>query len=96
LALGGVAGVLALKKHDELVRACPGSVCEPALTGERDAYRRWGLISTVGFAAGGVGLGGGIVLLLLKPSEPRADRASAGVVVAPYWGVNEGGLKGTF
>jgi hypothetical protein len=94
LALGGVAGVLALQKHNQLAHDCPGSVCDPALSGERSQYHRWGLISTLGFAAGGVGVGSGVVLLLIEPSAARDDRA--GVVVAPYCGLGEGGLKGSF
>ncbi len=97
LALGAVMGGLALGKHDEIAGKCPSGHCLPsdqtALGPQIDTYHTLGLVSTIGFIAGGVLAGAGVVLLVTAPSpKPSSSR----VHLQPVVGAGFAGVKGAF
>jgi hypothetical protein len=90
LATGAVAGGLAMHKHAQLERACPGGVCPPERQSDLDDFRTLTTVSTIGFVVGGVGAATGIVLLLVAPSSEPSPR------VAAYVGPTAAGIRGQF
>lgn len=72
IAVGAIAGVIAVRKHGELVDACPDGICPPSQEEALDSYRLMGTLSTVGFIAGAVGGVAGMTLLLTAPSATAA------------------------
>ncbi len=85
LSLGGLgvaagigAGAVVASDSTDLSKACsPTKVCPSSKQSELSAAKTWATVSTVGFAAGGVGLATGLVLLLVgnhrsdAPTEAR-------------------------
>jgi hypothetical protein len=77
-----------MTKHNRLATDCPNGKCGPAHKRAYDSYHTVATVSTIGFVAGGVAAGAGVVLLLVKPQslvsnralikERRSARASAG------------------
>jgi hypothetical protein len=94
LILGGVTGGLAMGAHSTLAGECPGGTCPSNKQSDVDSYHTLGLLSTIGFAVGGVGAATGIVLLLIAPKHESAPAAAQGpgLQVAPL--VGPGGLGG--
>ena len=95
LVVGGVSGVLALLKRNELDDNphCTDGKCGYAVEDEVGSLRAFRTVSTVGFIAGGALAATGIVLLLTGPSHEaqgrRAPRQLA-LTIAPsgvqVWG----------
>jgi hypothetical protein len=103
LVLGGVTGVLAMSKHNKLASDCPDGVCGPAQKADFDHYHTLGMLSTIGFVAGGVGAGAGVVLLLVRPQtlvqQQPNDHAKAkhgSFAWSAFFGVGSAGVEGTF
>ena len=69
VALGGVMAGLALGKRSELKDAGCGTTCPHEKQADVDSLDRLRVVSSVGFIAGGVLAGAGIVLLLTSPSS---------------------------
>lgn len=91
LVLGAVAGGLAVSKHAALATACPTGRC----TGQSDAissYHTVGMLSTVGFIAGGALAATGAVLLITAPRAKPVREARVGLVV----GLGYAGAEGSF
>jgi hypothetical protein len=79
LALGAVTGVLAMSKRSELDKnpSCADDhVCPRQLSSSVDGLNTLRTVSTVGFIAGGVLAGAGVVLLLTAPKATEAPRAA--------------------
>lgn len=65
LAVGAVGGILTIGAKSDVDEHCrPG--CDKTGLDAQDRGRQWSTISTIGFAAGAVGVGAGITLLLLS------------------------------
>lgn len=79
LAVGLVAGVIALDKRSQLQNVCPAGQCEPVYHDDVDAYDRWRTASTAGVSVGVVGVAVGIVLYVTDKNAPKAETA----VLAP-------------
>jgi hypothetical protein len=106
LVLGGVTGILAIRKHSELSKLCPSERCEPTESSKNDRYVALATTSTVGFIAGGVGVASGVLLLLIRPqslvaqppagSAPPANGPRSGLLWSPFFGLGSAGVEGTF
>jgi hypothetical protein len=101
--LGGITGVLAVKKHSKLSPYCSGGVCGPDQKADLDNYHTLGTLSTIGFVVGGVGAAAGVVLLLVKPPSQNNDAAGeltskprSAINVNPFVGLGSAGVEGTF
>ena len=82
LAVGTVAGVVALAKSDAVKDRCQGNQCLGSDRADADAIRPYATVSTLGFAVGGVGLATGAVLLALDP--PWAHTVGRQRTPAPF------------
>jgi hypothetical protein len=83
LAFGTVAGVVALRKHSDLIDAgCSKTEChDVSLQSSMDSYRTWRTVSMVSYIVGAVGTAAGVTLLLVKPKQEPSPTVS--VVLAP-------------
>jgi hypothetical protein len=103
LVVGGVTGVMAIRKHNDLSKACPGPTCSEK---DNTKYETLATTSTIGFVAGGVGVAAGILLLVIKPqslvqqspagSGGPTDAQRTGFTWSPYLGPSSTGISGTF
>jgi len=84
LVLGAVTGGLAIGKHGDLTDSCPDGRCPADQQDNLDSYETMGTLSTIGFIAGGVLAGAGLVLVLVAPSGDGdgADQAGAPALTA--------------
>jgi len=106
IAVGSVFGILAMTKHNQLADSCPSARCGPEHSGKVRNFRTDAMISTIGFVAGGVGVAGGVLLLVIKPQTlvqegpkklgTKRDEPLAGLSWAPFVGVGSAGVQGTF
>jgi hypothetical protein len=83
VAVGAVTGLMAMSKSNDAKNSCPndGGCSNQAAVDASKSAKTLGLISTIGFAAGGVGLAAGAALILTAPSapKPRATMKAGGV-----------------
>lgn len=102
IVVGSVAGIVAMTKHNKLATDCRKKVCTPPQKAELDNFHTAGTISTIGFVAGGVGIAGGVIMLLVKPQilvQQPSDKDSvkkAGFNWSPFVGLGSAGVEGTF
>jgi hypothetical protein len=99
IVLGSVTGILAMTKHNQLATSCPNGICTEK--GPLENYHTLGTVSTIGFVAGGVFAGAGVVLLLVKPQslvqQPESDQpARTGLTWSPFVSIGGAGVEGTF
>jgi hypothetical protein len=87
LATGGVTGVLAITKRSDLDDnpACQDGVCSSSIQDDVDSFRAMRTVSTIGFVAGGLCAGAGLVLWLTSGSgqQNTKDSSRVGLRVAP-------------
>ncbi|HEY6078943.1 MAG TPA: carboxypeptidase-like regulatory domain-containing protein [Polyangiaceae bacterium] len=76
IGAGAFMGSLALGKHKDLERSCPGGVCPPELADDLATAKRLGTFSTIAFGVGGAGVVLGTVLLFTASSS-QADHAGS-------------------
>ncbi len=109
IVLGSVTGILAMTKHNQLATDCPNRKCDDPYKGDLEKYHTLGTVSTIGFVAGGVFAGAGVVLLLVKPqslvqqpnqtdnrSSRRESPRRADFSWSPFVSVGGAGVEGTF
>jgi hypothetical protein len=100
LALGTIFGLVAVSKHSSLGDECNGRACPPTASAESDieALHANGVASDIGFTVGILGVGTGAALLFLFPeSATEAPRSAAsGLVVRPWAGLGDVGVRGSF
>jgi hypothetical protein len=92
LAVGGVAGIMALSKRsslDETPACADDHNCPTQFSGEVDTLNTLRTVSSIGFIAGGVLAATGVTLLLTTQGR---DKAEASLYVSPRAVV----LRGTF
>jgi hypothetical protein len=85
LAVGAVAGVLALGNRSVVQNECAGLSCSPKGKDAVDAGRNDALVSSVGFGVGAIGLGVSALLFLRSPSPASASahRRAPSVALTP-------------
>lgn len=95
IGAGSVTGLMALGKNNDSKAECPddGACASRSAVDANDAAKSLGMISTIAFAAGGVFLVGGVVLVVTAPKE-----RTTGARIVPHAGPGGGGLllSGTF
>jgi hypothetical protein len=94
VATGTVFGVLAMENRSTLDERCPNDVCPEDARSEHDALKRNGIISTVGFAVGGLGLGLGLVFAVTSRGETVRVSAKRNLELWSSGSVT--GLRGSF
>jgi hypothetical protein len=78
VAAGGIFGFLAFDKRSDVDAQCRDKVCPPSAQSDIDSSKTFGTVSTIAFAAAGVGAALAVVAIVLKPSRP-AQGAFRGV-----------------
>jgi len=83
IAVGAVAGVLALSQAADVQSRCEGDRCLRTDAASKDAAYAKGWVSTVGFGVGAVGVAVGVVLLATGGGRPpgRVSADARGVTV---------------
>jgi hypothetical protein len=97
LGVGAVTGILAIGKHSTLTTECTGTggTCVTDQSQQDlSSYHSIGMISTIGFIAGGVLAAGGAVLFFTAPKASSAP--ATGLRVMPVVGIGSVGAVGTF
>jgi hypothetical protein len=103
LALGGagiitgtVTGVIALGKRSDLDDNpdCRDGKCLPSTKSDVDSFRTMRTVSSIGFIAGGVCAGAGVVLLLTNKSSKQGERTTPGMAL--HLAPSNVSLTGTF
>lgn len=92
IAVGAVTGLMAMGKSSDAKATCPNDgrcASREAVDASEDA-RTFGLVSTIAFIAGGVGLATGTALVFTAPSADEPRRS--GVRLAPQAGPDRAGL----
>jgi tetratricopeptide (TPR) repeat protein len=105
LAVGAVTGLMAISQANEAKAACPedGRCASKDAVDASESARSLGLISTIGFIAGALGVTAGSVLVFTAPSGPSTNKGAASspplarshVRVSPTAGLAGGGLSFT-
>jgi hypothetical protein len=98
-AVGSVAGVVSLSKKSLLQNECANMICGPSSYPTLDSANSFATVSTIAFAAAGVGAGVAVVTLLVGHSTSSAAPASQppeGLGVTPWIGLGSAGLRGSF
>jgi len=95
LVVGGVAGLVALVRTNDLRDACPGDVCPADQRDLHDDATLAAHVSTAGFVTAAVGSGVGVIGLLTA-GEPAKSSPRAGMVLEPVVGPLGVALRGRF
>ncbi len=93
LVVGAIGGALVLNLHGTLNNACKGGRCPASEQGTLDSYNRDGIVSTVGFVAGGVLVAAGAVLVF---TVPRTPGPRVGLSLVPMAGGGAFNATGSF
>ena len=100
LALGTIFGLVAVSKHSSLGDECNGRACPRTEKAESDieGLHANGVAANISFAVGILGVAAGGALLFLFPeSATEAPRSAAsGLVVRPWAGLGDVGVRGSF
>lgn len=90
LAVGSLAGVVAMGKKASIDRDCPSRACNPAGRKALSAARGAATVSTIGFAAAGAGGVAALVLVLVSPpdAKERSGRRLSPLVVSNGHGLS--------
>lgn len=73
VAVGVITGLLAIQERSVIERHCPLDKCDKTGLSALPRFDALTTASTIGFVAGGVGIGVSVVLLLVAPSAPAAS-----------------------
>lgn len=96
LIVGGAAGIAALVQTSDARSQCTGNLCRPSAADAIERSKLSGTISTVGFIAGGVGVGVGLIVLLASPGAAKKAPSKESASVTPWIGLGQAGLRGSF
>lgn len=102
IALGSITGILAMSKQNQLATDCANRTCGPNEKAALSNYHTLGMVSNIGFVAGGLATAAGVVLLVVKPQilvkqeTPPTDAVKSSFHWSPFIGVGSAGVQGTF
>lgn len=97
IGVGAVTGILALSKASAAKANCSGDICRPAAQDPIDASNAFATASDVGFAAGLIGCGVGVIGLFMSPKKNVTKSATnTGFSWQPAVGPLSLGAKGSF
>lgn len=105
IGVGAVTGLMSMSKVDDIKGSCTDNRCPSDKAGDIDDAKMLGNISTLGFAAGGLGAVVGVVGLIMSsgskesssPASPGATAKTTPLVkTQPIVGAGYFGLRGTF
>jgi hypothetical protein len=102
IVLGSITGIVSLSTTNGIKNSgqCVGDTCGPAEYNDISSANAMATISTVSFAAAGVGVVAGVVGLLLQsphaPANPDVQTARVEPSVVPWVGVGSAGVSGRF
>jgi hypothetical protein len=74
LVVGVVAGILAVGAHSDLDDACKNGKCLPKQQEDADSFHGSATVADIGLISGAVLVATGVVLFIVAPSSPRADK----------------------
>jgi hypothetical protein len=94
-AVGSITGLMSLSKTSAVKQSCVDNACPPSVAGDLDTARTTATVSTVAFAAAGVGLAVGITAILIGDKDPARSEA-ARAHVTPFIGFGSAGVRGAF
>lgn len=77
LAVGIASGLMAISKHSDLTRDCPHGECPEDRSDDIRAFHTYRTISTIGYAAGILGIGLGVTMLVVAPGQPTSQNNSS-------------------
>jgi non-canonical (house-cleaning) NTP pyrophosphatase len=93
VAVGAVTGVMAMSKASSVKSACEGLMCPRSVDGDLTSGRTLGTVSTIAFAAAGVGAAAGVIALVLRPHHEGAAAAATSWLI-PWFAPGSAGLSG--
>lgn len=104
IGVGAVTGLMSMSKVDEIKQSCNAeNKCPSDKAGDIDDAKTLGNISTLGFAAGGLGAAIGVVGLIMMSGSKEATpppgasaKAAPRIQTQPVVGAGYFGLRGTF
>jgi hypothetical protein len=99
VAVGTVTGIVSLSKKSLLENECTNTICGPPSYATLDSANTFATISTIAFAAAGVGAGVAVVTLLVghsTSSAPPTSQPPEALRVTPWIGAGAAGLRGSF
>ncbi len=96
LGVGGVTGALVLGKKSTIDGHCADVQCDSEGLKAADSAKTLGLVSTIGFAVGAVGVAAGVVLLVTGGSGRPTTRSGLAPVIAVSDRGGAAGLGGSF
>jgi hypothetical protein len=93
VAVGAVTGLMAMGKSSDAKNTCPssGGCANQTAVDSSDSAKTLGLVSTIGFAAGGAALAAGAILIFTAPSDKKTGQAPLRIV--PNAGAKAAGLS---
>jgi len=99
LVVGTVTGILALGKRSDMLNKCHGSrsctQSDGVSQADIDEYRRYGIVSGIGFGVGAVSAAIGVWLLVSNKRSESPQQPTHATVV-PYVSIGDIGLTGAF
>jgi hypothetical protein len=92
VAVGAITGLMAMSKSSDAKHSCPsdGGCANQSAVDSSNSAKTLGLVSTIGFAAGGAALVAGAVLVLTAPKG--AKKSASSLRLAPHVSANDAGM----
>ena len=101
VTVGAVTGLLSISSSSAAKSTCSDNRCPRSAQSDIDSAQTTATVSTIAFAAAGVGILVGSIALLVgdrvvDAKEPSAEAARVRVRVTPWIGAGQAGLRGSF
>jgi hypothetical protein len=86
LAIGSVAGLVSISKHNQSANGCIENECTAAAGAERNGAISAGNWSTAGFAVGAIAGAAAVILWVTRPTPAKPSSTTTGVALTPLLG----------